>query len=122
MHLYLYLTLVRISEKVKQSDPSFTNDDSYLQQYAENWISNCKILTRHRRLTLTPILSSTFLSSKTTVISNSSFKKVMAPNVPAAYSAAWRALIALECAHIVSLLMTLISGAKRFQSVSQSSG
>ena len=27
--------------------PSFTNNDSYLQQYAENWISNCKILTRH---------------------------------------------------------------------------
>ena len=38
-------------------------------------------------LTLTLILSSTFLSSKTTVISNSSFKKIMAPTVPAAYIA-----------------------------------
>ena len=74
------VALVRISEKVKQSDNfvyaittkyvslpltlisltitspnsleplytlSFTNYDSYLQQYAENWISNCKIFTRH---------------------------------------------------------------------------
>jgi len=39
-------------------------------------------------LTLTLILNSTFLSSKTTVISNSSFKKIMAPNVPDAYIAA----------------------------------
>jgi len=33
-------------------------------------------------LTLTLILSSTFLSSRTTVILNSSFKKIMAPNDP----------------------------------------
>jgi len=55
----------------------FTNDDSYLQQYAKKTgFQAVKFLpVIHNTKSLTLILSSTFLSSITTVILNSSFKK-----------------------------------------------
>jgi len=60
----------------------FTNDDSYLQQCAkQTGFQVVKFLPDI--LTLTVILSSTFLLSKATVILNWSFKKIMAPNDPA---------------------------------------
>ena len=114
------VAVVRISEKVKQSDnfvyaitkyvslPLITLSslyNYYCHQIASNpyihhpsqitiVISSSMQKTGFQTvkflpgiLTLTLILSSTFLSSKTTVISNSSFKKIMAPTVPAAYIA-----------------------------------
>ena len=121
------MALVRISEKVKQSDYFVYAITKYVSLPLT--LSSCEILfcrckLRHQIasnpyrpihhpsqitivisssmqktgfqnvkflpgiLTLTLILNSTFLSSKTTVILNSSFKKkIMAPTVPAAYIA-----------------------------------
>jgi len=61
----------------------FTNDDSYLQQCVQRTAFQV-VQFLPDVLTLILILSSTFLSSKKTVILNSSFKKkIMAPNDPA---------------------------------------
>jgi len=60
MDLYLYLLTPRCT--------ILTNEYSYLQQYAKTGFQTVKFLPGI--LTLTLILSSTSVSSKTTVISN----------------------------------------------------